>query len=993
MLNITTITRKSVGGVVSYYADGADDYYAKDGQSMQWEGKGAEALGLSGEVTQDRFRELLNGKISESEKLHRPVKEANKERLGYDLTFSAPKGVSLQALVHGDHRIIQAHDKAVKSAIAEAERLAMARSTTKGKTHIEHTGNLAVGTFRHETSRALDPDLHTHAFVLNMTQREDGQWRALTNDGIVNSLSHLGNVYKAELAKELQMQGFELRFDRNGTFDLAHFSEDQIKGFSARSTQIEVALETKGLTRETATQEEKNLASLMTREKKAEILNREQVYANWQKRAKELGIDFNSREWAGVGGREIADRNSVPTNRAMTVEQNADRCVDFAIRSLTERQAIVSDRELREVATKHGYGLVTVDDIRGAMERKVEGGHLIRDTTTYHPAANTTRGKGTNKEIEGPVLTRAEWIKEMEGTGRSPAEARRLVDQSIRNGRLQKGEDRYTTHIAQRRERDILTIEQRGRGVITPAITLTEARKFLDDKVARNPKNSPNAEQRTTVEAVVTTRNRFMCVQGYAGVGKSFMTGTAKEILEAQGYHVTGLAPYGSQVRNLQGDGLDSRTVASFVKAADKKIGPESVVFIDEAGVMSARQTKQVMSIIEQHGARAVFLGDTAQTKAIEAGKPFDQLMKAGAETSFMSTIQRQKENPELLKAVQYAADGDTQKSLSLLKNVAEIGQKEDRHNALADQYTALTKAEREKAIIITGTNESRQALNEGVRERLGLAGKGHHFELMNRLDTTQEQRKHSRYYEKGAIVIPERDYRNGLKRGELYKVIDTGPGNRLTVKAPDGEVMSFSPSRCSKLDVYNIEKRELSPGDEVRISRNVAAADLGTHDRYQVKAVQKDAVLIENAAGKVAKLDNRQPLPMTYSYATTVHSSQGLTADRVFANLDANSRTTQKEVYYVAVSRARHEVNVYTNDIDKLGKSIQRGSDKNAALELRALAHHAKQQHEHSKDGAEFGKQGHEHQKTVKAHDQHQQRDVANKGKEKQHEQTGVGY
>ena len=73
MLNITTITRKSIGGVVSYYADGADDYYAKDGQSMQWEGEGAKALGLDGEVDQNRFRELLNGKLSDTERLHRPV--------------------------------------------------------------------------------------------------------------------------------------------------------------------------------------------------------------------------------------------------------------------------------------------------------------------------------------------------------------------------------------------------------------------------------------------------------------------------------------------------------------------------------------------------------------------------------------------------------------------------------------------------------------------------------------------------------------------------------------------------------------------------------------------------------------------------------------------------------------------------------------------------------------------------------------------------------
>lgn len=941
MINITTITAKSIGGVVSYYADGADDYYAKDGQSMQWEGEGAKALGLTGDVDQVRFRELLNGKLSDSQKLHRPVKANAKERLGYDLTFSAPKGVSLQALVHGDHRIVQAHDQAVKAAIQEAERLAMARSTTQGKTHIEHTNNLAVGTFRHETSRAKDPDLHTHAFVLNMTQRSDGQWRALTNDGIVHSATHLGNVYKAELAKELQKAGFDLRYDRkSNTFDLAHFSDEQIKAFSSRSRQIEAALAEQGLDRDSATQAQKNVASLSTRDRKEAGVNREQLRQEWQQRAAELGIDFDSREWAGVGGRNVVERNSVPgVDPSMTVAQNADRCVEFAIRSATERQAIVKERELLETATRHGYGLISVGDVRASMARKLEGGHLIRETQVYHSANADHHGKGgrKGKAQEGPALTRAEWIKEVEGTGRGRQQARRLVDQSITNGRLLKGEARYTTHAAQQREREILKAEKRGRGAVIPSVSPEVARAFLDKQTTLHQ------EQRRTVETITTTPNRFTAVQGYAGTGKSYMTGTAKTLLEANGYHVTALAPYGPMVRNLQADGIEARTVASFVKAADKKISPNSVVFLDEAGVVPAREMKQVMDIIERHGARAVLLGDTSQTKAIEAGKPFDQMLNAGIETSFMTKIQRQAD-PELLKAVQLAAEGNTDKSMQHLKHITEIEDKNSRHQQMVDAYTTQTPGERAESIMLTGTNESRRALNAGVRERLELAGKGHDFELMNRLDTTKEERKHSRYYEKGTVIVPERDYGVGLKRGELYRVLDNGPGNRLTVKTETGEVMSFSPARCTKLSAYSIDKAELSAGDEIRISRNDAQRDLGTHERYQVKAVQSDSVLIENSQGKAVKLDNKQPLPMTYAYTTTVHSSQGLTADRVFANLDSKSRTTTKEVYYVAVSRARHDVQVYTDSTKSLPDAIRRSTDKSAALELKQLRQYGKE-------------------------------------------------
>ncbi|UNW14443.1 relaxase domain-containing protein (plasmid) [Xanthomonas phaseoli pv. phaseoli] len=217
-----------------------------------------------------------------------------------------------------------------------------------------------VAKFRHETSRALDPDLHTHAVVLNLTQRADGQWRALTSDGIVKSLRHLGNVYKSELARELEKAGFTLRYDRNGTFDLAHFTEHQIREFSARSQQIEAALAAKGLNRETATHAEKNQAALSTRQRKVEV-NREAVRQEWQKRAGDLAIDFHSRQWEGAGRDDVDDRAKrlPPKEIEKPLEHHADKAVQFAIKSLTERNAIVKESALLEVALTHGFGRLT----------------------------------------------------------------------------------------------------------------------------------------------------------------------------------------------------------------------------------------------------------------------------------------------------------------------------------------------------------------------------------------------------------------------------------------------------------------------------------------------------------------------------------------------------------------------------------------------------------------------------------------------------------
>jgi len=962
MLTITTISRQSVGKVVSYYADGADDYYAKDGGAMQWQGAGADALGLEGEVEQARFRELLDGKIDDRTTLKRAVRETlaekgadgekkvvSKERLGYDLTFSAPKGVSLQALVHGDASIIDAHDKAVAAAIREAERLAQARITVNKKTGTENTHKLVVAKFRHETSRALDPDLHTHAFVLNMTQRSDGEWRALKNDGLFNSGMYLGNVYKAELARELEKAGFQLRYGRNGTFDLAHFSDVQIREFSARSQQIEEALAAKGLTRDTASQAEKNQAALATRDKKQGGIDREKLRQVWVERSKGLGIDYNSREWAGVGadaGGGRTERNSAATPQMeKPLEYRADQVVEFAIKSLTERHAVVTEKELMNTALRHGYGVLTVDDVRAGIERRVESGHLIREEPLYsseNPVEKQS-SKAADKAANQPAqLSRKEWADSLQRAGKTRSEAARLVEEGIRTGRLRQSMPRFTTHIAQRREREVLQIERMGRGTVQPRISKEAAEVFLAERGLKS-------EQHAAVMRIARSQNQFMGVQGYAGVGKSFMTVSAKDLLEKHGYKVTGLAPYGSQVKALQAEGLEARTLQSFLKAKDKKIDSNTVVFLDEAGVIPARQMHETMRIIEQTGARVVFLGDVSQTKAIEAGKPFEQLMVAGMETSRLTDIQRQKD-PNLLEAVKLAAEGKTHQSLPLVTDLVEIKDDANRYQSIVQAYATMNPSERAQTLIITGTNDSRIALNHGVREALNLQGTGDEYSLLNRLDTTQAERRHSKYYEVGNVIVPEVDYKNGLQRGVQYQVVDTGPGNRLTVKSPAGEVLQFSPAQATKLSVYSVERTELAPGDQVKITRNDAEKDLANGDRFVVKEIHADRIVLEDQKGRNTELDAKEAMFVGLAYASTVHSAQGLTCDKVLINLESYSRTTAKDVYYVAISRARHAAQIFTDNRMKLPSSIGRLNIKPGALDIKQLQRHAVERKGHQK-------------------------------------------
>jgi len=310
-------------------------------------------------------------------------------------------------------------------------------------------------------------------------------------------------------------------------------------------------------------------------------------------------------------------------------------------------------------------------------------------------------------------------------------------------------------------------------------------------------------------------------------------------------------------------------------------------------------------------------------------------------QTVTMSEIQRQKD-PELRRAVELAAAAKPEESLSHVRDVRQIPDAEERRQAVAAEFAQFSEADRNRTIIVTGTNEARREINQGVREKLGLAGRGQEYATLTRVDTTQEERRYSRNFEVGTVIQPEREYRRfDLKKGALYTVTDTGPGNRLTVRDENGASFVFSPKLVRKLSVYSKEVAELAPGDRVRVTRNDAQRDLANGDRFRVLKTTAEAVYLTDER-RVISVPADRPLHLEHAYATTVHSAQGVTADRVIYDASTRSRTTADDVYYVAISRARHEVTIYTNDAGALPEAISRKNVKDAAFDL-APAKHAR--------------------------------------------------
>lgn len=268
-----------------------DDYYTAGTDAVRstarWYGQGASTLGLQGEVKPDDFKALLHGTAPNGECLHARAIDPTRHRAATDYTFSAPKSVSIAGLVQGDARVIAAHNQAVDTALEVLqERFAQARiSTPEGRQRVV-TGNIIAAVFQHDSSRELDPQLHSHCVVMNTTQLPDGTWRSLSNEEIVANQILLGEIYQNELAYQLRQSGYDIDPQGKGQFELNNYSPTLLSTFSTRTRQIETYLqqwqqnleETQGTPLHAS---QKKQATLRTRQRK-QAVPREVLLAAWQ---------------------------------------------------------------------------------------------------------------------------------------------------------------------------------------------------------------------------------------------------------------------------------------------------------------------------------------------------------------------------------------------------------------------------------------------------------------------------------------------------------------------------------------------------------------------------------------------------------------------------------------------------------------------------------------------------------------------------------------
>ncbi|MHB1285895.1 MAG: MobF family relaxase [Leptospirales bacterium] len=889
-----------------------DDYYLEreggEDHKLEWGGTLAAEMGLSGKAGAEDWKNALNGHFPggievKGGSFKDPDTGELLKRAGTDFVIEAPKTVSM-AWAATDNQELKDWIMKVQGEVEQLsydylESQIGARRGHDGK-EWETTGKALYGHVRHMSNREGECFIHAHGVFLNVTQNSDGKYQAMTNDRQMQYQRLVKEMGDAHWGRRLSEKGIEIGKGKYGEVQIADFSREQIDFHSSRGQKIEEYIKEKwGVEWSKLPREERNEKRWMREEawertrKAKKVHELEGLETRWKEEAKISGAHEVTRKVEVQFEKGIGQKYLSPEKRLEIARES----LKFAVDHHTERESAVKEGELIRTALQDGRGKITFEDLKKAVAEAKAEGSLIRQ-------ADDLAGRKQNL---------------------------------------------MTSREALECEKRILSYEKSGRGAVEPVMNPLQAEATLK-AIQERDGLTLNAEQKAAARMILTTDNRYSGINGYAGTGKTTMlkpaieslqNGAAFSALKNAGYEVIGLGPQHSAVHALKDAGIiESRTLQSWLadRRAGKNLNGKTVVVIDEAGLTNAKDLESAMKRIEKAGSRAVLVGDIKQYESVAAGPAFALLQKKGMETVYVTEMQRQnKAKDSVREAAQLSIDSPA-KALEKIE-VREVRNPQERFRALSEEY--LKSKDPKETLVLTGTHEARKAVNEHVRESLGLSGKGQEFTRYETGDFTEAQKKRIDSYKEGQDVRFGKDYRGmGVSAGEIGTIEEVDRENgTVRLRMENGRNITMTPREMSGKghEIGKIESIELAMGDRIRITGNELKKEGITNGmRGEVMEADHDSLKIRLDNGKDFDLNpGGRPVEIDHGYAQTGNSAQGLGAEKVILDLPSNSQTLNRRSFYTNLTRTKGDVIAFTDDREKLTGVVTREKDKTMALDV----------------------------------------------------------
>ncbi|HVJ06468.1 MAG TPA: MobF family relaxase [Candidatus Saccharimonadales bacterium] len=864
------------------------NYWSQRGEiAGEWQGRLASQFGLAGAVSSEDFAKLSRGQHpANGEQLVRQrasyeyqdadgkTVKTMEHRAGWDATFSAPKSVSLTALVGGDERVREAHRDSVRVALDQLERYTQAR--IGGNHPPETTGKFITAKFEHDTARPVDgyvaPQLHTHAVIFNMTERDNGQTRAIQPQSLFASQQFATAIYQSELTYRLRQLGYEITTGRSGAPEIKGYTQEYLDASSPRSQQIREYLERTGRTGKEAAE----IAAHSTRDRK-EIHSPTEVMAAHRK----LAADFGHQAEAVVRqAHERVQHQEKPVNTMEKVRES----LTFSRDKNFEREAVVDERALIRDGLRRGMGEIIYAQLRDNLNARLAAGEFQIVDRKNVPGRQFTTAKTIEAEQE-IIRYMRQGQKQLEPV-LSRSQAIAVADQHPHFTRTQQGVVEDVLSSADR----IQAIQGfAGAGKTTTLAVVRNAAEMLGYEVMGFAPTSRAAHQ--LGDAGIE-----------AGTLQGFLARTSNSDASDQKHFYF----------------VDESSLASTNQVREflARLGSNDRVLLigdirQHQGVEAGRPFEQ----LQEAGMRTAKLDEIVRQKD-PALKSTIELLANGQVSAALDALQKQgrvQEIPNREERIRTIAKSYVESPQSTLIVSPDNASRRELNIAVRQELKAngtVAAEDHSFRVLVprhdmTGAERSwasHYEINDVVRYARGSKGVG----------------VEAASYASVVAIDPT--------------------ANLLTVQKQNGELATYDPRRLTGVSVYKEVDNEFSSGDRIQFTAPNKSLGVANRDLAVIETIHPDGHLsarMEN--NRQIEFRPEEHRHFDHGYAVTSHSSQGLTSERVLVHADSGVHPDllNSRFGYVSLSRASHEAILFTDDIAKLGPQLGTEVSKTSALEI----------------------------------------------------------
>ena len=855
----------------------------------EWQGRLATQFGLVGAVSAEDFAKLSQGQHPHTGEQFVRQRASYKyqdtdgktvttmeHRAGWDATFSAPKSVSLTALVGGDARVREAHRESVRVALDQLEHYTQAR--IGGNHPPETTGKFIAAKFEHDTARPVDgyvaPQLHTHAVVFNVTERDNGQPRAIQPHSLFASQQFATAVYQSELTYKLRQLGYEITPGRSGAPEIKGYTQEYLDASSPRSQQIRDYLERTGRSGKEAAE----IAAHSTRDRK-EIHSPADVMAAHRK----LAADFGHQAEAVVrAAHERFQHQERPVNSVDRVRES----LTFSRDKNFEREAIVDERALIRDGLRRGMGEITHDQVRAHLDARLASGEFqIVDRRQGVPGRQFTTAKTIAAEHE--TLRRMREGQNQVEPALSRSQAIAFADQH-----------QHLNHAQKSVVEDVLSSPDRIHGI----------------------QGFAGAGKTTTLTVIRSAAES----QGYQVEGFAPTSRAAKQLEQAgvQAGTLQGFLARGQNAERNPGQKrlffIDESSLASTNQMREflARLGPHDRVLLigdirQHQGVEAGRPFEQ----LQEAGMRTAKLDEIVRQRD-PALKATVELLATGQISAALDALGqkgRVQEIPDKEERVRAIAKSYVKAPENTLIVSPDNASRRELNAAVRQELKA------------TGALPT-----EDHTFRV----------LVPRQDMTGAERSWASHYEIDDVVRYTRGSKTmGIEAGSYASVTAINPAaNQLTVEKANGEIATYDPRRLTGVSVYQEIERQFSVGDRIQFTAPDKSLGVANRELATIETVHPNGRLSAHLANNCQiEFNPSEHRHFDHGYAVTSHSAQGLTAERVLVHADTGVHPDllNSRFGYVSISRASHEATLFTDDMAKLAPQLGADVSKTSALEI----------------------------------------------------------